>query len=304
MTTTNELQRQVKVCFQEHFGETPLKRRLKDMLDECLEVYRATDRAHLEEELGDLLAAAIMCAEEQGWIAEELVKATLRKIYGRSEQYKSLGRKINVAILGGAFNPVTLGHVDLAQYVLDTTDKFDEVWFMPCHTHMYGKDLESDEHRLVMVELACQADGRIKPFDYEIRIQHEGSTYELVKKLLAEEMAKSTYTFHFVIGMDNANDFFGRGDKKGWANAGWLEQAIPFVVVPRQGYARDPDVDWYLKPPHVYLGNSERQIMESASTMVRELTRLNDAGSAEQLTELVHEDVLAYMKSRKLYGYA
>ena len=48
----------------------------------------------------------------------------------------------------------------------------------------------------------------------------------------------------------------------------------------------------------------ERQIMESASTMVRELTRLNDAGSAEQLTELVHEDVLAYMKSRKLYGYA
>ena len=299
MMTTTELQQKVRACFKEHFGETPLKRRLKDILDECLEVYRAPDNAHLEEELGDLLAAAIMCAEEQGWSAEELVLATLDKIYGRSDQYKSLGRKINIALLGGAFNPVTLGHIDLAQYVLDTTDKFDEVWLMPCHEHMYGKEMASYADRLAMVEMACGFDGRIKPFNYEIRIKHTGSTYELVQKLLAEEMAKNTYTFHFIIGMDNANEFYEK-----WANPAELERLIPFVIVPRQGYERNSEVDWYLKPPHIYLGSSERQIMESDSTMVRELTKQTYVGAEEQLAALINPDVLRYMKTQKLYGYA
>lgn len=298
MTMTSKLQKNVAITFREHFGITPLKRRVDDILRETLEVHRFTDNNHLREELGDLLASAIMCAEEQGWDYKDLVKATLLKIAKRSIQYKSLGRKINVAILGGGFNPVTLGHIDLSQYVLETTTLFDEVWLMPCHTHMYGKDMELDSDRLAMIQMACQADGRIKPFDYETRIKHQGSTYELIQKLLADEQYKDKYSFYFIIGMDNANEFYEK-----WVNPSELERLIPFVVVPRKGYNREIKVDWYLKPPHIYLGSSEREIIESASTRVRELTTQAGPTIGYQLRTLLHPEVLQYIKANRLYGY-
>jgi nicotinate-nucleotide adenylyltransferase len=296
------LQQRVAKCFQENFGRTPLKQRLDDILGEAIELSRFTDMRNLKEELGDILASAIMCAEECGWSVEDLVGETLQKIQRRSAQYRSLGRKIKVAILGGAFDPVTLGHIDVAQYVLDTSRIFDEVWLMPCNTHMYGKKMASNEHRWNMLEIACKVDGRIRPFDYEFRIQHQGSTYELIRRLMDEDFAKHQYDFHYIIGMDNANEFFAK-----WKNPHTLEQLIPFVVVPRQGYERDPNVNWYFKPPHIYLGEAERTIMESASSEVRKLTEKWVTSEWEQarkqIEAVTNHDVLLYMMTNLLYGF-
>lgn len=86
----SNLQKNVASIFREHFGVTPLKRRVDDILRETLEVHRFTDNNHLREELGDLLASAIMCAEEQGWDYRDLVTATLMKIVKRSSQILTL----------------------------------------------------------------------------------------------------------------------------------------------------------------------------------------------------------------------
>jgi len=79
-----------------------------------------------------------------------------------------LGRKLKVAIFGGAFDPITTGHIKTAQLVLNYSKEFDEVWLMPCYTHLNGKHTSAPEDRLEMCRLAAKTDGRISVSSYEI----------------------------------------------------------------------------------------------------------------------------------------
>ena len=285
-------QSQIEEAFDSAFGRTPLRQRLDDIEGEVRELVRFTDLRNLREETGDALCSLIQLCNECGWDAGHLIHATLEKIEKRKLQYRSLGRKIKVAVLGGAFNPVTKAHIRIAQFVLDTSRTFDEVWLMPCYSHMFGKEMASAEHRLNMVEIACEADGRIKPFDYEIKNKLSGETYQTVKLLLEEDFAKNQYDFSWIIGMDNANEF------QRWVNYEHLEKMIRFVVVPRDGIERDPDMDWYLKPPHIFLGHTDGKIGEVSSTMVRETLDVD----TRLCLQWLDERVLDYIREHKLYG--
>ena len=294
-----DIQHQVENIFTTAFGRTPLRQRQDDILGEAIELSRATDLKNLREEAGDLLASTLMLCTEAGWDAEALIVATLDKINNRMTQYRSLGRKTKVAILGGAYDLVTNGHIQIAQYVLNTSHTFDEVWLMPCYGHMFGKQMQSAEHRLAMCEIAAKKDGRIKVFDFEIANKLSSETYQTVKCLLETDMGKNTHDFSWIIGMDNANVF----DK--WVNYELLEKMIRFVVVPRQGYAFDPKVDWYLKPPHIYLGNTDKPIMEISSTEVKRRLRSywNDPCDALSLEfeDCIDPEVFEYIKRNNLY---
>ncbi len=261
LTTVRQLQANVKRVFGEVFGTTPLRQRLEDILKEAVELSRYTDVPSLKEEAGDLLNSVLQLLSECDWKAEEVSKENLDKIKRRKDQYRSLGRKLSVAILGGAFDPPTRGHIETAQLVLDTSNAFDEIWMMPCYKHVHNKKMAPAKDRLAMCELAAAVDPRIKVFDYEIRTRLRGETYHMVKMLMC---APETHRVNFsiIVGMDNANSF----DK--WVNYEDLERLIRFVVVPRRGVKRDPRVNWYLKPPHVFL-MTERPPMEISSTDVR-----------------------------------
>ncbi|NCN07694.1 hypothetical protein GW933_03290 [Candidatus Falkowbacteria bacterium] len=285
----NKLQKQVKDIFESTFGRTPLKQRLNDILDEAIELHRMTGVANLQEEVGDLLASAIQLCNECGWDYEKNVRATLVKIQRREEQYKTLGRKLKVAILGGAFDPPTIGHIKLAQFVLNTSKTFDEVWLMPCYRHMNGKQMIDPEHRLRMCEIAARVDGRIKVFDFEIKNQLAGQTYHFVKTLLDQQMAKDQYDFSIIIGMDNANDF------PTWVGYEELERMMRFVVVPRIGVKRNESVNWYLRPPHIFL-TEESDVPDTASTNVREWLRHQDIMMPE-----LDEHIFNYILAHQLY---
>jgi nicotinate-nucleotide adenylyltransferase len=297
----NALQTQIEQVFESAFGRTPLRQRLDDIDGEVRELLRFTDLRNLKEETGDAICSLIQLCNECGWDAETLVKNTLAKIEERRLQYHSLGRKIRVAVLGGAFNPVTKAHIRIAQFVLNTSRTFDEVWLMPCWNHMFGKTMACADHRLQMVEIACEADGRIKPFDYEIRHQLSGETYHTVKCLLDDPEYKNTHDFSWIIGMDNANEFHK------WVNYEHLERMIRFVVVPRDGVERDPAVDWYLKPPHIFLGHKDGKIGEISSTVAREIMMgklprdIRTHRPIVTIADILDDLVWQYIKANKLY---
>lgn len=273
-----EIQAKVNETFEDAFSRTPLNQRTADILGEALELSRYTDFANLQEETGDLLASTIQLCNENGWKFEELVQKTLDKIQRRRLQYKGMGRKTRVCILGGAFNPITVGHIKLAQFILNTSREFDEIFLTPCAHHLYSKQLVSAEHRLAMCEMAAKVDGRIKVFNYEIENDLSGETYHFVKRLQDEGFAKNRYDFSYAIGLDNANTF------SKWVNYDFLERMIRFVVVARAGIKRDPNVNWYLKPPHIFLEQEGEAIPEISSTQVRELL-------GRALYKLVHEPI-------------
>lgn len=282
--------KEVNVVFESNFGRTPLKERLDDILNQTLALVRYRDIPHLREEAGDLLASAIQLANECGWKPEDLIADTLTKINLRKFQYQSLGRKKQIAILGGAFNPVTNGHILTAQYILDNSRTFDEVWLMPCYAHMFNKEMESAEKRKALLELAAKVDRRIRVFDYEIKHQLAGETYATVKKLLADGNYTHNYDFSIAIGMDNALTF------ENWVNYADLERSIRFVVVPRQGYAFRPG--WFLRPPHIYL-HGDAPIPAIASTDIRKWAAEQNM---EMLAKNLDPNVLDAMKALGMYG--
>ena len=110
--------------------------------------------------------------------------------------------------------------------------------------------------------------------------------------MLEEDFAKDQYDFSLIIGMDNANDF------ENWVNYELLERMIRFVIVPRTGIVRKPKVDWYLKAPHIYLGDCDKEIIECSSSDVRSAI---DWGQDTVLKKLVDPLVLDYIEKNDLY---
>jgi nicotinate-nucleotide adenylyltransferase len=292
-----KLQTWVNEVYVKTFGQTPLSQRLQDILNEAIELSRYMDIKNLREEAGDLMGSLLQLYNECGWTVPELIHENLTKIQARSLQYLSLGRKTSVALLGGAFDPPSLGHIQVAKFVLNTSKTFDEAWLVPCFSHLYNKKMADASWRATMCDIACHVDPRIKISTFELDKKLRGETYHMVKMLLKEPWAKDKYDFSVVIGMDNANSF----DK--WVNFEELERMIRFVIVPRKGIIPDPKVNWYLKPPHIYL-TGENPPQDISSTQVRTILKglkRYPAVMPKALNGLLDPEVYHYIKLNNLY---
>lgn len=289
---TRELQKHVEDVFTKAFGNTPLCKRLEDIEGEARELCKFTDLRNLKEEAGDLLASTIMLCVEAGWDIDEVVKNTTEKIERRIDQYKSLGRKTNVAILGGAFDPITKGHIEIAKLILDASKWADEVWLMPANLHMSGKNMAPFEHRFNMCKIAAEVDGRIKVSSYEFDKNFKGESYHLLNTLIHDKNFEN-YRFAFVVGQDNANKIHT------WYNSEeLLKLDVKFIVVPRRGVKRDPSVTWYLQKPHLFIADENRLKYQISSTMVR--TAMTD-GDICVIDSCLDANVHKYILTNLLY---
>jgi nicotinate-nucleotide adenylyltransferase len=282
---TEEVQKKINRVFFEHFGVTPLRGRLEDIQREAFELIRYTDLSNLREETGDLLSSLFQLCNEAGWSVESVIDDTLEKIKSRRDQYKSLGRKLKVALLGGAFDPIHRSHIHVAKLVLDVAHEFDEVWITPCYKHLAGKTLTPAKHRLAMCHLAARADLRIKVSDYEIQHEMAGETYHFINRL-KHDSSYNNFDFSFIISQDNANTF------ESWYNYEELERLIRFVVVGRRGYAVDPKITWFHKQPHIFL-KAEQLPEEISSTQIRKWLLTRDERAKEFLDPSVYDYILA-----------
>ncbi len=257
----SDLLNNINKTYSEAFGNTPTDIRLNDILKEAFELTRARTMTGLKDETSDLLGTLIQWINEAGYDFNELVEMNITKINSRS-LYRKLGRKVSVALIGGAFDPIHPGHLAIGKFLLDEAGLFDEVWYIPCYRHLYGKEMAPASLRLAMCREYVQVDKRMKVCDYEIVHELAGETYYFLNKFMEEDFAKNEYRFNYVIGLDNANTF----DK--WVNYEHLEKLIPFIVVSRQGEKRDPNVNWYMKEPHKFF-DAGNKIPKISSTDIR-----------------------------------
>ena len=197
-------------------------------------------------------------------------------------------QKKQVAILGGAFDPITVGHVKLAQFVLNNVSGLNEVCLTPCYGHVYDKKMISANHRLQMVRLGILNIPEITVCDIEIKDKLPGDTYSLIKRLREVE---TNYNFSVIIGQDNANTIHL------WVENEWLKNNVRVIVVPRKGIERIKTDNWYLQPPHLFL-NKKTNIPEISSTQIRNLLKKDRTIRPEELDEKVYQYILA----NNLYG--
>jgi nicotinate-nucleotide adenylyltransferase len=197
--------------------------------------------------------------------------------------------------MGGSFNPITEGHVDLAQKVLLNSD-IEEVWVVPCYDHLKKDKIVDTKHRIKMCEIALQDYTKIKVFDYEIAKKMDGSTYDFLSKLLKDSEYED-YEFSYIIGEDNAHLF----DE--WKNPEELKKLLRFITVPRQYYSKAKRDCWYNQEPHLYLDVKIRNI---CSTSIRGWIKIWWEGkwadwSERKLEGEIHPLVFEYIKNKNLY---
>lgn len=181
---------------------------------------------------------------------------------------------MEVALLGGSFNPPHVGHLLVAHYVR-ATQAVDEVWLMPTWVHPFGKVAEPFEHRVRMCELLCEdTSGWLKVSTVEREVGKDGRTVDTLEFLHARYPG---VRFSLVIGSDIVRDL------PHWKDVERIRQLARVLVVNRAGHPAPEAAG----PPLVAV----------SSTEVRE--RMARAQSPE---ELVPRRVLEYARQQGLYG--
>ncbi|HEX5750342.1 MAG TPA: nicotinate (nicotinamide) nucleotide adenylyltransferase [Archangium sp.] len=181
---------------------------------------------------------------------------------------------VQVALLGGSFNPPHVGHLMAAHYVR-ATQGVDEVWLMPTFVHPFRKTTAPFEHRVRMCELMCRdAAGWMKTSKVESEVGKDGRTVDTLDFLRARH---PEYRFSLIIGSDILKDL------PQWKDFDRIQRMARVVVLYRAGYPAEGTVG----PPLAVV----------SSTDIRE--RLN---RGELPSDLVPRVVLDYAREHHLYG--
>ncbi len=127
----------------------------------------------------------------------------------------------------GSFNPVHIGHLAIANYMLEFTD-LEEVWLVvsPQNPLKSKNGLLGAQHRLHLVHLALNDHPRIRACDVEFRMPVPSFTIDTVA-YLSDKHPK--YQFVLIMGSDGLASF------PKWKNAEVLRELCPRYIYPRPG---------------------------------------------------------------------
>jgi nicotinate-nucleotide adenylyltransferase len=180
---------------------------------------------------------------------------------------------MNIALIGGSFNPPHIGHLLAACYVR-ATQEVDRVWLMPADKHPFGKVMVDFEHRLQMCRALCaDATGWLEATDVERRAG-KGWTVDTLA-YLAERRPADRFTL--VIGSDIVADL------PKWKEPERLRTLAHVLVLSRAGH---PVAD-AVGPP----------LAKVSSTEIREALARGEAPA-----DRVPRAVLHYIRDHGLYA--
>lgn len=160
----------------------------------------------------------------------------------------------------GSFNPIHIGHLVIAEYMLEHSD-LQEIWFIvsPCNPLKKKSSLLDDRQRLYMVNLAIEDDDRFRASDVEFGLPQPSYTCHTLVYLQEKFPQRE---FALIMGEDNLQTF------EKWLNYDWILDNYHLYVYPRPGY----DAAERKSHPHVTFVDAPQ--MELSSTMIRDNIKL------------------------------
>jgi len=196
---------------------------------------------------------------------------------------------LRVGLYFGSFNPVHLGHLVIANHMLNLAD-LDEVWFVvtPSSPHKQGVSMIPEEHRLQMAHLALADHPHLKASDVEFNLPRPNYTADTMHHL---REAHPEVTFSIIMGQDNLESFHT------WKDHESLVAAHRMLIYPRltQGTSESEAraAMWLV---HDNVEVHEAPIIAISSTYVRDAIM---AGHDVQF--LLPDAVVAYIGNNHFY---
>ncbi|MGB4703478.1 MAG: nicotinate-nucleotide adenylyltransferase [Candidatus Saccharicenans sp.] len=133
-----------------------------------------------------------------------------------------------VGLFGGTFNPVHLGHMSVADQVLRYFP-LEKILFIPSYIppHKNATGVAPVEHRLRMLEIACEGRPAFEISDIEARTPGPSYSVVTLEKL---KKARPQDEFFFIAGADAFIEI------ETWKDYRRLLQECSFIVVTRPGF--------------------------------------------------------------------
>jgi nicotinate-nucleotide adenylyltransferase len=134
---------------------------------------------------------------------------------------------IHTGLFFGSFNPVHVGHLVMANYMLACTD-MDELWFVvsPHNPFKQRQTLLSEADRLHLVHLAVEGRPQYKACDIEFKMPKPSYTIDTLVRLSDKYPRRK---FSLIMGSDNLELF------RKWKNSEEIIARYHRYIYPRPG---------------------------------------------------------------------
>lgn len=188
------------------------------------------------------------------------------------------------ALFFGTFNPVHIGHLILANHILQYAEVAEVLFVVTPHNPLKKKrNLLNNHERYNMVWNLCEDYPGLRPEDIEFSLPQPNYTAVTLNALEEKYPGRQ---FQLVMGEDNLKSF------KKWRNYEFILENYPILVYPRFSEGEVPQELFdagkitYVKAPRV----------EISSTAIRKAIR-----AGKDVRPLLPEKVWRYIDERGIY---
>jgi nicotinate-nucleotide adenylyltransferase len=187
-----------------------------------------------------------------------------------------------IGLLFGSFNPVHIGHLALANYML-ATQGLDAVWLVvsPQNPFKDEKSLIDSAHRFNMLKTALGHSARYNACDIELHMPLPSYTINTLDRLI--EQYPDT-EFQIIMGADNLQAI----DR--WKDADTIFEHHKVLVYPR------PGADIINSKYTQNITVTQAPVIDISSTFIRELLK-----QGRDVQFLVPQGVADYINKNELY---
>ena len=160
------------------------------------------------------------------------------------------------ALFFGTFNPLHIGHLIIAEYLVENSD-LKELWFVitPSNPLKKKSSLLDEHHRYYMVNMAIEDDSRFKASDIEFKLPYPSYTAHTLTYLQEKYPEKE---FVLIMGEDNLENI------EKWRNWEFILENFQIYVYPRVGYNGEKHKG------HPSVKFIDAPVIEISSTMIRD----------------------------------
>lgn len=189
---------------------------------------------------------------------------------------------MEIGLFFGSFNPIHVGHLILAQSVLDQAD-LDEIWFVVSPQNPFKKKstLLHEFDRIDMVREAIKDNSSFRASDVEFNLEKPSYTADTIAHLIDKF---PQHEFSLIMGQDNLSSLHK------WKNTEYLVTNHDILVYPRPE-ARPHKLE---DASRVKLLNCP--MLDISATYIRNCIR-----EGRSIKYMVTEEVSALLKSRSYY---
>ncbi len=167
-----------------------------------------------------------------------------------------------IGLYFGSFNPIHIGHLAIANYMIEFSPDLDHIWFVisPQNPLKKKSTLLANHHRLYLTELAIGNNPELEASDIEFYLPRPSYTINTLTYL---EERYPTNRFALIMGADNLKTI------KKWKNYDLLLEKYEIYVYPRLGYPTDKITDEENILKNAVIHYVDAPLMEISSSFIR-----------------------------------